>query len=362
MKKFAHTIMLLSLVMISTGITAQTLSPRISFHKTEHDFGSIKEADGKVETVFEFKNLGEQPLMIKNVSSSCGCTTPTYSREPILPGKSGQIKAVFDPRNRPGKFVKHITVYTNADNKPITLTLNGSVIKREPTVADKYPYSFSDLRLNKSHISFLKMSNREVKENTVRIINTSNSQSITVGFERVPDHITISSSPETLKPGEAGNIKIKYDATKVEDWGFKLDGIFIKQNGKVNYNNKLSVSVTLEEDFSDMTPAEKAKAPVIKFDNTTLNFDSISQGEKIEHEFAFRNNGQSNLLIRKVKATCGCTAIKPEKTVVGPGEASSIKVVFDSRGKKGRQYKTVSIITNAPNQPNTVLKIIGTVN
>lgn len=362
MKRIIRITLLISFILTASLTLAQTLNPKISFYETEHDFGSIKEEDGKVQTVFEFKNLGQEPLIVRNVTSSCGCTTPSYSREPILPGNSGKITAVFDPSNRPGAFLKHITVYTNADNKPVVLTLKGNVAKRAPTVADKYPYSFDNIRLNKSHVSFLKMDKGEKKTSTVNIINTSEIQPVTIDFTRVPDYIQIKSEPQILQPGESGKIIIDYDASGVDDWGFVLDGIFIKQNGSVDYNHKLSVSVTIQEDFSNLSSDELAQAPKINFEDPNFNFETIKQGEKIEHEFPFVNKGGKNLVIRKVKASCGCTAIKPEKMVIAPGEESSIKIVFDSKGKKGRQYKTVTVITNAPNNPTSVLKIIGTVN
>ncbi|MFB6320116.1 DUF1573 domain-containing protein [Saccharicrinis sp. FJH54] len=362
MKRFRRTSILLTLIVFTSSLFAQTLSPKIAFSETEHDLGNIKEDGGKVETVFEFRNLGQEPLMIKNVSSSCGCTTPTYSKEPILPGKSGQIRAVFDPINRPGKVLKHITVYTNASPEPVILTLTGNVEKKAPTIIDKYPYSFGDVRLNKSHVSFLKMNKNEVKESRVNIINTSENKPVKIEFIRVPEFITVQTEPQILQPGQAGVINITYDASKVDDWGFILSGMFMKQNGQVDYNHKLSVSVTIEDDFTKMSPQERAQAPDIVFENTTFNFGTIKQGQKVEYEFPFVNTGKSNLILRKVKASCGCTAIKPEKSVIAPGERSSIKIEFDSRGKSGRQYKTVTIITNAPNHSTVILKIIGTVN
>ena len=347
-------------IFLSLNVLAQTLSPKISFETLKYDFGTIKEADGKVSTVFKFQNLGQQPLMLKNVSSSCGCTTPSYPREPILPGKGGEIKAVFDPANRPGRFIKHITVYTNASDQPITLEISGNVEKRPPTISDTYPYSFDGIRLNKSHISFLKMDKGEVKDNIVKVINTTD-KPVKLEFINTPEQISIRCEPQILQKDQEGQIYIKYDASKVDDWGFVLSSIFIKQNGKLNYNHKLSVSVTIEEDFSKLSAQEKAQAANINFESTTFNFGSIKSGESVDHSFKFTNTGNENLLIRKVKASCGCTAIEPSKSVIAPGETSEIKMVFHSKGKQGRQYKTITVITNSPSNQAAVLKIIGTV-
>jgi hypothetical protein len=102
--------------------------PSVEFENTSHEFGTIKEADGLVSTLFNFTNTGNAPLIINAVKPSCGCTSPEWSREPILPGKTGFIKATYDPKNRPGKFEKSIAVSSNATNSPSILIIKGNVI------------------------------------------------------------------------------------------------------------------------------------------------------------------------------------------------------------------------------------------
>ena len=103
--------------------------PSVQFKSKVHEFGTIKEADGKVSTKFSFKNTGNAPLIINNVNPSCGCTSPEWSRKPILPGQEGYIEATYDPKNRPGKFEKSIAVTSNSQKEPKTiLIIKGNVI------------------------------------------------------------------------------------------------------------------------------------------------------------------------------------------------------------------------------------------
>lgn len=91
-----------------------------------YDFGKIKHfGNGTVE--FEFKNTGKDPLVITNVKSSCGCTVPTYPKEPIKKGETGKISVKYDT-GRMGTFDKSITVYSNAKNSPVKLRIRGEVI------------------------------------------------------------------------------------------------------------------------------------------------------------------------------------------------------------------------------------------
>ena len=97
--------------------------------ETEHDFGVFKESDGDVSHVFVVKNEGKSPLVITRVISSCGCTTPTFNKEPIAPGKSGEIKVVYNPTGRVYPFVKTVSVYSNGKKGPLVLTIKGEVVQ-----------------------------------------------------------------------------------------------------------------------------------------------------------------------------------------------------------------------------------------
>jgi hypothetical protein len=96
------------------------------FSNEVHDFGTVAEGPA-ADYEFQFKNTGKEPLIIETVHASCGCTTPSYSKEPIAPGKSGTIKASYNTVGRPGPFTKSITVTSNAGTK--VLTIKGSVEK-----------------------------------------------------------------------------------------------------------------------------------------------------------------------------------------------------------------------------------------
>ncbi|PNE26716.1 hypothetical protein BHU11_05535 [Tannerella sp. oral taxon 808] len=119
------------LLMAAGTISAQEKSASITATgSATFDFGDIKEAAGPASHVFTIMNNGELPLVISRVVASCGCTTPEWTKEPIAPGKTGQIKVTYNPAGRPGKFVKTISVYSNgkADGNYV-LTIRGNVIQ-----------------------------------------------------------------------------------------------------------------------------------------------------------------------------------------------------------------------------------------
>ena len=106
--------------------TQNKKGPEMNFDKLTHDYGKIQQnADGNCE--FKFKNTGKEPLIITDAHGSCGCTVPSYSKEPVLPGKTGTIKVTY-ATNRIGVINKTVTVTSNAKNSPIVLNIAGEVL------------------------------------------------------------------------------------------------------------------------------------------------------------------------------------------------------------------------------------------
>ena len=102
------------------------------------------------------------------------------------------------------------------------------------------------------------------------------------------------------------------------------------------------------------------RLPKIKFEETTHDFGSVIQGEKVIYNYKFTNTGKSDLLIAKVEATCGCTAIKYPKSPIKPGKEGAITITFNSEGRVGIQNKIVRVVANT--QPNVIaLKVKATV-
>ena len=341
-------------------LMSQTVQPKISFNETTHEFGKFKEADGKVAHKFEFVNTGGSDLIIQNVSASCGCTAPSWTREPIPPGGKGYVAATYNPAGRPGAFRKYVTVISNSNPGSVRLTIAGEVEPKPRTIEDDYRYAMGPMRLKSNHLAFGNLKNTAKSEKSLEVINNSN-EDVKVAFQRVPKHVTIKMEPALLKPKQKGLIVANYNAPVRNDWGFVIDRMNLDINGTTDRTYSLVISANIEEDFSALSEAELAKAPVLSVDNAEFNFGKINQGDKVDHTYVLTNSGKTDLIIRKVKASCGCTAVQPDKTVITPGESVKIKTVFNSAGKVGNQNKTVTIITNDPKKSKMILWVKGEV-
>lgn len=106
---------------------ADVLTPTtVGMIDSVHDFGSVAEGEN-VEFSYRFKNTGSYPLVVSNVSASCGCTVPEKPEEPVKPGEMGFIKVKFNSEGRPGSAHKTLTVLSNASPTFPELLLKGEV-------------------------------------------------------------------------------------------------------------------------------------------------------------------------------------------------------------------------------------------
>jgi hypothetical protein len=131
MKKILFSLMMLTgaVIVSSNTVTAQEVEngAKITFTKETHDYGTVKNG-GDGTCTFEFKNTGNAPLILSNSKGSCGCTVPTWPKEPIAPGANGVISVKYDTK-RTGAINKSVTITSNAVNEPTkTIRIKGTVL------------------------------------------------------------------------------------------------------------------------------------------------------------------------------------------------------------------------------------------
>ena len=359
MKRLLQLISVFCLVAV-VSIAVAKEKPKIVFEKSIHDYGSFKEADGIQTTTFKFTNNGTTPLVLSNVRASCGCTTPKWTREPVAPGNAGEVQVSYNPKNRPGSFNKSVSVNSNAENSTVVLRIKGTVAPREKTLAEKYPRKIGALRVKTNYLSFARLNQNSVETKELELVNDTDNP-VVVGFRTVPKHLKVTVEPETIPAKGKGKLIVTYDAKAANTFGFASHRIYLSLDGSKDYKSSIGISATIEEDFSNLTPDQLANAPVVTFDEKSHDFGEMKQGDKKDFTFQLTNNGKTDLVIRRVRSSCGCTAVAPASKVIAAGETAPVKVTFDSRGKRGRQSKSITVITNDPKTPTTTLRITSNV-
>ncbi|HRZ76162.1 MAG TPA: DUF1573 domain-containing protein [Bacteroidales bacterium] len=223
-----------------------------------------------------------------------------------------------------------------------------------------YPHKIGHLYFSSNFMNFNYLKDTEDRLDTLKLFNAWD-RPMEVVPEKPPKHMECTVLPQPIPPGSEGLLVIKYYGTARPDYGFIGYRLGLRTNDTEQLIKTLPVNAYIEEDFSRLTDEEQANPPKLEILGDRYNFGTVKEGVKVSHEYVVKNSGTRELIIRSTRASCGCTAIKPDKTVLLPGEESKIAVELDTQGRKGIQHKTVTIITNDPKSSTSVIHIEGTV-
>ena len=117
---------ILALTMLVAMVTSASAQAEIKFEKVVHDFGTFEETSPVQKATFTFTNVGNKPLVINQAIASCGCTVPSYTKQPIAPGQKRQISVTYNGRGMfPGHFTKSITIRTNGNVEMSRIYIEG---------------------------------------------------------------------------------------------------------------------------------------------------------------------------------------------------------------------------------------------
>ncbi len=323
----------------------------ISAEKPTYDFGKISLDKGAVTCNFVVKNTGNADLVINNVTASCGCTTPTWTKSPIAPGATGTVTTTFKPSTT-GPFSKTVSVFSNGKEGALVLTLKGEVIADAKTTQSLYPIQMGDFRLKSSTLAFNNLSNKQSASQYIQVYN-SGSAPLTISFGNVPQYMTITPSPATLAAGQEGGINIAFDAAKAKKYGLIFNEIDVLVNGKKGANQTIKTTATVVDDFSTLTSAQRENSPVLSLNPAYISFDNISkENSKV---LRISNTGKSNLMIRDIVSSSDAITISQGKKEIKPGETANYKIAIDSKKVFNGFSGFVTIIANDPNNPSKVV-------
>lgn len=344
MKKF----MLMAIAAIfSLAVVAQN-KVSVQFDEKSHDFGTLKEEQGKATTVFTFVNTSSIPVSLKNVRASCGCTTPNWSKAPVSPGAKGEITVTYNTTGRPGSFSKSVTVTVGTDDETITesLRITGKVTPRPKTPEETYPFKYGEIRAREDMVDFGSMFKNGVQERGWELFNTTGKVH-TITFTNIPSHITITTPKVIAKPNEAAKVNFKYNSSKSKNYYVTTDKITVLIDGKPA--GTLSIRATLKENFSNLTDAERQKAPICEIKPLNVNFPEVKRGTKKTVEFEIKNNGQTPMFVRAISCEDTHMRATAAKTTVHPGKSTVVTVELESNSYKAAHYnRKIHVITNDP--------------
>lgn len=328
----------------------------LAVEHNDYNFGEVTQDQGELSHTFVIRNTGTQPFVITNVRSTCACTHPLWTKEPVVPGKKGEVTLHFDPKGYTGAFHKTILVTSTARNTNMFLTIHGVVLT--PNEDEKLEYRMGDLYLQSKQVNFSFVFKGQLAQKSL-LIKNQGKHPLEIELENVPVYVDAFVKPKILKPGEYGRIEVYLHSDKIDKWDVILKKINVVINDKKDKNDELTITANLREDFSKMTPEQRATAPIAYFPSDSYHFDTVQNKKPVMCKFLLENKGKSNLIVREVIPSCGCTAAKPEKSIVKPGGKTYIHAVFNPKRWNGDINKAITVITNDPKNYKQYLWIKG---
>ena len=355
MKRFLHINLLIITLLCCEKIFAQSA---LIFDSPKHSFGEIREEAGRVKHSFEFRNAGNEPVVILSVATTCGCTVASFDRNPIPAGSSGAVEVSFDPTNRAGKFEKDISVITSEGGKPQKLQISGIVIERPRTVEERYPiFVGHGVRLEENFHAFAYVEQGKPSVTAIKIINTSNRTVRLRLFEQKPCGVMQLRYPERLAPNDEGEITIIYNVSLGSTRFGTVDAMIdFEING---HHSEAFISVTgiIIDNRDKIDPNCVPKVEVMK---NIVKFGAVKRHEQeIFDSFTIENKGTAPLKIRSVEVLHSTVTLSlSEGDKIAVGEKREVKLRLNPlRIDYGPLTERIRIVTNDPAHPMRTLRV-----
>lgn len=347
-------------LLLLTAFQSAAGSSPFKFDSTVWDWGIIREADGLVSHSFHFINISSKPVCIYQLSVSCGCTKPEWSRSLIEPGASSQIKISFNPTGYKGAVSKTVSV-RSSENTIDVLTVRCEVIPTERALEIAFPILLrGGLRLSADHLSFGQI--RQGQSKTMKL-GVANSSEQPIRIEAVPEGksgLLEAVTPIVLEPGARDSLKLCFSLpVQSTRFGVIEDALILKSEGLVC--GRLPVSmIGTDQPIPDIPGGQ---GPKMRVNSQYENLGTISRESGVARkDFEISNIGTAPLKIRDIHVPECIEKIRPSKTLIAPGEKITITIVLHPElCGKPKVFETVYITANDAEHPVREIMIAASI-
>ncbi|MCH7415563.1 DUF1573 domain-containing protein [Belliella sp. R4-6] len=315
------------------------------------NIGTILEENGVVEVEFFGLNQTDSVIFIRDIVTDCGCTTADYSQDTIYQSKIGSVKVNFDPDHRGGAFTKMIIVRTNQDIYGDTLYLQGFNIPFPDDLGNAYPHRIQDVGFRLSAVNMGNVYTNEPKSKFIEIFNFSYEKlMLPDSINNHPEFLNVSLIPQTVEPNQRGLIELKYDGHHRNDFGYVEDVLML------NFESKpepvaLRLMANIFEHFEPVPKSLEKVVPRLGINDVEIDLKDINANNVVNRKIKLSNQGQEELIIRKMISNCECMKVVADKAVLQSGESTDLEITFDPKGRRGIDHKHINIFSNDPVNP-----------
>ena len=336
---------------------------RMVWLENEHDFGTVREQDGKLTCAMRFVNVGDSALVVTQVRTTCGCTASDYPHHAIAAGDTAVVTLTYNPAGRPGEINKQAFVYTNAQPRRSVLTIKGFVIASPETLLEQYPVAAGSLRLEGASIPLGALNKGRTRSAFITGYNAS-TDSLRVRATTSAAHLTVAATPAVVPAGGTVAITVGYDTALAPLWGLNVDTVSVvaaplhPSHFSSEGDAQVLVMAQVTEDFSKLTDKQLRNAPELVIETDKVDFGNLEG--MVTRTLTLRNAGHDPLLLRRVWADAPSAAINCGAYVLKGGKTAVLAITIDSALMKENVLNSrLTIVTNDPHSPQRVVRLVG---
>lgn len=337
-------ITLITFIAITTGLMAQA---HLRANVDNVDLGQV-EWNNPVRIDYTIHNDGDIPLLIVDVLSSCGCSVPEWSSEPIEPGKNGKISVDFDAKAL-GKFHKEISIYSNSTPNLVYLSFTGEVVRKITDFKNSHPIKVGSVRLDRDTLNFGAIEDGDKKTLNIKFVNESNSIYRPVLMHQ-PSFVDILVSDSIINKGSGGEFDITIDTNKYRTYGLVNTEVYLSRfvGDKICEENKIPISFIILPKLENTLNY----GPAIKIDTSNCNLSEKLQFKNKAKGYILIENGEVDILqILKVQTFSPAVEVKLKSASIVKGDIGKLQVTIDkNKMLTSNDNLTILVITNDPNR------------
>jgi len=373
-------IILVGWLTVSCLASAQTPSagadtvPVLVFDSDVHDFGTVSEKDKYAVHSFSFTNTGKSPLVVNNVTSSCGCTATNWTKTPVDPGKTGIVTLTYSTVGRVGAINKVATVFTNEEGgfKRHRLSITGTVVEKPNDPPANFIDTIGGVAIESVYLNFENFNFETNNLKSFYIKNTNKDAGAYFSIESLttdtmPQYLYLK-YPDSLKADWPGQIDFTINGpltTEKRGRVVETYRLSIKDNaGQLLGTKDIKTAVNHLDDFRKLSTLQSVSAPQVDINNTVLNFGTVKTGflglfgGKAKQQFVLTNKGKSDLILHTVSSDDPRVHLPDLKgRTVKAGESLAVTVTVIANELDSDLSTDVYIVCNDPKGPVRRVKI-----
>lgn len=351
--------LLFSLFLLISQVALSQEQAEIQVEKQSFNFGLVAEERGPVKHSFHFRNSGNAPLVITRVTADCGCTTPMWPEKEIAPGEESEIQISFDPIGRVGAFIKHIRVFYNSSESPLTLSISGTVTTLGGGQPNAYAMNIGPLQVSNARLLF-PVSTPKMQSVTRLVVNNPKESNLKVSILSMPSFVSLTEKdPFYLEKDQPKELNLMLHIDPKTTAGMKQEPLVLEvQSSKSDekFIDSIAILLPLADDFTTLPSSEIGEMKL----QTQINMGKLKE-EIGKTAIPIKNTGSGVLRIHSITFRNPALSVETEQTEIPPGESTLLHINVDSNVIRSNGWQSIaadiSIICNDPQAPWRRIKV-----